>query len=465
MFQELMVVVFFISNSNSIFEPPRFANVEQADLCADSDPKCGAWAESGECNRNPAWMMANCKKSCQSCQADEGAWKLRDNLVSKYDNESRILQKYIDGNISVHSFFIDRIRINEQDQIAKVNGKMVLTWIDKRVTWTPDEWHLVWLNFFWPQIWSPKITQTNAPIGSIGSTYNTLLGANFTGQIYMWCDFVFSTSTNFHYGKFPYDSHDVCINIENKEYYAVKLTVSGDARGEALESAKKSEPAGWKVTDVSIEQIKGSVKLLTDWHTDPFNIEKSSVDICIKVERDSSHANLEILTPALVPAIVTLISFLFDDFRRQIFVLGVSLGLQVIAVNPIQHALPPAAGVTPSALKFCGFNTGMTCFILFITLLLLAMSTKKSLLPPPVWAQNLAKIIHAFNPCSCTSSSSASPDHDEVAVVTNGTSGKQNAPEHQHGFLWQPLALALKILLCWSCLFVYTVVFLAFFIF
>jgi len=35
--------------------------------CADSDPDCPAWAASGECETNPEFMHATCKRSCKLC--------------------------------------------------------------------------------------------------------------------------------------------------------------------------------------------------------------------------------------------------------------------------------------------------------------------------------------------------------------------------------------------------------------
>lgn len=31
-------------------------------------------------------MMANCRRSCQSCQGGDRAWKLRTHLTANYDN-------------------------------------------------------------------------------------------------------------------------------------------------------------------------------------------------------------------------------------------------------------------------------------------------------------------------------------------------------------------------------------------
>ena len=35
--------------------------------CVDSDGNCEAWAESGECDRNPDYMRSACAASCGSC--------------------------------------------------------------------------------------------------------------------------------------------------------------------------------------------------------------------------------------------------------------------------------------------------------------------------------------------------------------------------------------------------------------
>merc|ERR1712203_793394 len=35
--------------------------------CNDGNQQCSAWAASGECNRNPAYMSVNCKRSCNKC--------------------------------------------------------------------------------------------------------------------------------------------------------------------------------------------------------------------------------------------------------------------------------------------------------------------------------------------------------------------------------------------------------------
>jgi ShK domain-like len=35
--------------------------------CLDRDSDCRAWSERGECQNNPAFMLANCANSCDAC--------------------------------------------------------------------------------------------------------------------------------------------------------------------------------------------------------------------------------------------------------------------------------------------------------------------------------------------------------------------------------------------------------------
>ncbi|KAK5970214.1 ShTK domain protein, partial [Trichostrongylus colubriformis] len=56
--------------------------------CDDADPKCPEWAAEGECTSNAVWMMANCRKSCHSCQGGDKAWKLRTHIQANYHNAS-----------------------------------------------------------------------------------------------------------------------------------------------------------------------------------------------------------------------------------------------------------------------------------------------------------------------------------------------------------------------------------------
>ena len=35
--------------------------------CVDTEPRCAGWADSGECQANPGYMLLNCRLSCDEC--------------------------------------------------------------------------------------------------------------------------------------------------------------------------------------------------------------------------------------------------------------------------------------------------------------------------------------------------------------------------------------------------------------
>lgn len=37
------------------------------DGCADASEHCGAWADAGECKKNPGYMLVSCRKACGAC--------------------------------------------------------------------------------------------------------------------------------------------------------------------------------------------------------------------------------------------------------------------------------------------------------------------------------------------------------------------------------------------------------------
>ena len=43
---------------------------QSTESCKDTDDACRGWAESGECDKNPGFMLKSCAMSCRTCQGD-----------------------------------------------------------------------------------------------------------------------------------------------------------------------------------------------------------------------------------------------------------------------------------------------------------------------------------------------------------------------------------------------------------
>lgn len=55
---------------------PRIVNGKMIDdQCEDKNENCTWWAEIGECENNPGFLMSNCPKSCNVCRAVNGFGK------------------------------------------------------------------------------------------------------------------------------------------------------------------------------------------------------------------------------------------------------------------------------------------------------------------------------------------------------------------------------------------------------
>lgn len=163
----------------------------------------------------------------------------------------------------------------------------------------------------------------------------------------MWLDFSFDTICDFDYSKYPFDKQRCCFKIDDQRYYMVKFILSDLVSTEATSSAKETHPTGWTIENVEVAQRDYKASVLEDWGQNPLNFETSNIEICVNFNRDSSYVNAEVVGPLIAPAMVTLISFLVGDFRRQIHMIVASIGLQILALFPVHMRLPPPSEETP----------------------------------------------------------------------------------------------------------------------
>ncbi|KHJ92740.1 shTK domain protein [Oesophagostomum dentatum] len=212
-------------------------------------PKCPEWASEGECTSNAVWMMANCRRSCHSCQGGDKAWKLRTHIQANYHNTTDNVTKLV----QVESVRINNVEIDEKKQNVKVFGRMVLSWNDTNIAWDKNQWGLSWLNFYWIQIWTPQIVQLNgASTSNPGQVTSKVLAANYTGQVYLWADFSFSTPFKFQYEDYPNDVQRVCFKFDDKRLLAVHFVVSDGVKNKEREATTDPFVSGWKIIDVDL---------------------------------------------------------------------------------------------------------------------------------------------------------------------------------------------------------------------
>ena len=58
--------------------------------CADLDARCGRWAQTGECQKNPGYLLRHCHRSCEMCEHVEAFPDLYTPNISKVDARYQI---------------------------------------------------------------------------------------------------------------------------------------------------------------------------------------------------------------------------------------------------------------------------------------------------------------------------------------------------------------------------------------
>lgn len=419
-----------------------------SDGCVDMDKKCPVWASQGECQNNAAWMMANCRKSCNSCQGGAEAWKLRNEIAEKFNTNGSDGSGFTLISVNIKSTRLDHVEVDEKAQTMTIHGRLVTTWNETKLKWDKEKWGISWLNFYWLQIWTPQIVQTNSPKTSNGKTDSKILAANYTGQGYMWTDFTFSAPCQFDYSSYPRDRQTCCFEIDDKRYYSVRFHVSGAAQKSLYSSAETTHVSGWEARGATIEESPYSVKVLSDWAKDSYDLETTNAEICVEIQRKAGYFSAEISGPAVATAVITLSSFIVGTFWNQILLLICSLAIQIVCLFIVNSKLPPSSGGMPKVVTFYSFNLATTTLLIIISCFLLNLSTLRSIVPPPHCFQRLMTLMQKVLPC-------VNMDTDESKF---GDPSNESSDGGTVKCFWAPVAKAVKYLLFLICLVLYVLV-------
>ncbi|UMM29712.1 hypothetical protein L5515_011933 [Caenorhabditis briggsae] len=379
--------------------------------CEDADPKCTEWASTGECSTNAVWMMANCRKSCHSCQGGDRAWKLRTHIQTTYQNATDNKTKVV----RIESVRINNVEIDERRQNVKVFGRFVLSWNDTMVSWDKEQWGLSWLNFYWIQIWTPNIVQINGgSTSNPGQVTSKVLAANYTGQIYLWSDFSFTTPFRFQYEDYPNDVQRVCYKFDDKRLLAVHFTVADGVKNKEREATTDPYVSGWKIEDVEVVSITHSpdnggvgpnklespytVEQLSDPRRNPFDVQADNGEICISLRRNAVYFTSEMLLPALITSLFTLAAVFFQLSKTQPILLGFSVVAQILSLILVSQRLPSFTAHTPTILKYAGFNMTWTAILFVVSLVLERMATSQVDIPPPHSVSTFSGLVNKILP-------------------------------------------------------------------
>jgi hypothetical protein len=100
-------------------------------ICEDVEPRCPEWQQQGECQKNPGYMLQNCRKSCQSCIDGHGGVS----QVAPGDSAHLVLQRLVDtaGYLAGHENEVLASCRNDREECTfmAVEGKCGSDWMNQ----------------------------------------------------------------------------------------------------------------------------------------------------------------------------------------------------------------------------------------------------------------------------------------------------------------------------------------------
>ncbi|PAV66509.1 hypothetical protein WR25_22530 isoform E [Diploscapter pachys] len=192
-----------------------------------------------------------------------------------------------------------------------------------------------------------------------GSVTSKVLAANYTGQVYLWADFSFTTPFKFQYEDYPNDLQRVCYKFDDKRLLAVHFTVAEGVKNKQREATTDPYVAGWKIEDVEVNESPLTLEALSDLRRNPFDVQNDNCELCISLRRNAVYFTSEMLLPALITSLFTLTAVFFQLSKTQPLLLGFSIVSQILSLILISQRLPNFTAHTPT---ICELN--FSCFFL-----------------------------------------------------------------------------------------------------
>ncbi|VDO19728.1 unnamed protein product [Heligmosomoides polygyrus] len=253
-------------------------------------------------------------------------------------------------------------------------------------------------------LWEPNIL--SASTSNPGQVSSKVLAANYTGQVYLWADFSFSTPFRFQYEDYPNDLQKVCFKFDDKRLMAVHFTVSDGVKNKEREATTDPFVSGWKIVDVDVIKISSkyskesplSVEALSDPRRNPFDVQTDNCELCLSLQRNAVYFTAEMLLPALVTSLFTISSVFFQLSKTQPLLLGFSVVSQILALILVSQRLPSFTAHTPTILKFAGFNLVMTAVLFVTSLVLERLASSPADIPPPHSVDRVVQLIDRILP-------------------------------------------------------------------
>ncbi|KAK6186032.1 hypothetical protein SNE40_008147 [Patella caerulea] len=117
--------------------------------------------------------------------------------------------------INIQMFLRQLVELNSREQVMRILGWFVITWVDEKLMWNPDNYGgIIEMNVLQKDIWIPDLTATNSfEDDDIFGSDELRVYVNHTGNISWEPDFAFTTSCPVDVTMFPVDSQTCAVTV------------------------------------------------------------------------------------------------------------------------------------------------------------------------------------------------------------------------------------------------------------
>lgn len=310
-----------------------------------------------------------------------------------YQRQARPVKKYstaINVSISVHIERIDEWDL--RTGTLKMDGAMIITWIDQHLQWNPDDYDgLDHIFFSIMEVWTPELT-----IWSSSDTqyinrfidYGTPILVNASGHCEWWPIVTLSTHCPAVLTNFPFDVNTCRIRIG--PYAHISSEMQLDMKDHIFESGYSDDKTDgfygpWVANPEYVVINKSATNsdiLLSDFPQQKW----SGLNLFLTIQRRSSLYTIYIVLPYVTASVIQIVMFILTrptTFART-FLSALSLFLFFLALLLITIAIGLGSlhsRDAPYAIKCIGVNMFVVALNLILTQLFAIFIPQNAKLP------------------------------------------------------------------------------------
>ncbi|XP_073958748.1 acetylcholine receptor subunit alpha-like [Choristoneura fumiferana] len=317
--------------------------------------------------------------SAQDCTLNlvpvEDAWdkKLHQNLWAHYDrNQPPSNQSCVSASVRIQlkSFILDEF---EGIYTAKVWTRM--TWIDKRLAWTPSDYggvkKIIKLS---GTLWRPAFKLIHGVYPPMYDDYFSDCAITDEGKVLCVGQVLYDTFCSSKLRNWPYDVQNCTLEFGDDDIYGITKFEFPDR---AMSMFGAEYGPGWNIMDVQFKTNVSSAVLLS---------------ISLTLERQAYGLVVILIIPCIILSLLTFTSTLLSP--KGVVRLGFSgfcLIGHFIFSSAINEFLPKHSTETPVILLFVQCSTILTITSILLTQVLRVMVVKTT--SPPTWVASVTNEV------------------------------------------------------------------------